>query len=401
MPAVPQGQNGSPAAPSLPPEPLCVADILPELLPLLAAASRSREGCPFSSLAKRSGGCSALPVPPAAASGHRVQVSIRRRRYEMAMEVALTHCILFFVFFRWPFRLHDEGKGGAAQSPQTVADVMAAAAAAEEVTEERHLLSHYTDVVEPVLRVFLDHWAAPFDTAATAQVDKESTVTPKTEKTGDSARLPLLPPLPRPLRIAYDAPTRVWKFEFAERLTAAEEAAVRARCQCGDSAATASNELCSSPFLLLQNEYMGVLLVFLRRCAEVRKERQAVAAAGASVLAPYPSLPIRWAEMNYDQQLSFVQLIRCFGVVSLARMYARPTAPLATSLCIGADAVARPETKGDICSLPARAAEFADVAEEGKRERCVSEDGFDGLVVSTQGCARCGMAEHSTEECRF
>ncbi|KAG5485557.1 hypothetical protein LSCM1_07645 [Leishmania martiniquensis] len=417
MSVVPQRQSGPSVAPSLPSEPLCVADIVPELLPLLGTVSRDGDGCPLRNSAQSSGESPILPVPPTVADDHRVQVSIRGRRYEMTVALALTHCLSLFVFFCWPFGAGDEDGGAAKRRPQTVGDVIVAHTAAGEVMEERHLLSHYTRVVEPVLHVFLDHWAAPQGAAATPQAERERAETVKTEEAGHPASLP------RPTRISYDASTRVWRLEYAARITAAEEDAVRAQCQCGESAAAAVDALCSSPFRLLQSEYMGVLLVYLRRCAKVRKERQEAAVRGdeLSAPAPYPSLPIRWAEMSYDQQVSFVQLIRCLGVVSLARTYTCPTAPLSTSLYIGADAADLPVPKAGSCSPhapvasrtrvlpqePQRAATgatraVADAAERcGGKERCVDEDGDEGLMVPIKGCARCGTAGHAAEECRY
>ncbi|CAG9569739.1 conserved hypothetical protein [Leishmania major strain Friedlin] len=441
MSDAPHRQSSTPASSFLPPEPLCVADILSELLPFLLAAPQPRDGCPPSSSAQEPAESPVLLIPPTVASEHRVQVSIRGRRYETALEVALTYSLFFFVFFHWPFSEEDESSDAAGcasdvahvkRAPRSVGDAVMAAASARDLPKEAHLLRHYTRVVEPVLRVFLDHWAAPLDAAAAAQGEGESAARAETAEAGDAARLPLLPPLPHPVRIAYDASTRVWKFEFAARLTAGAAAEARSGRQCDDSsaavslaaadgcAAVATDKLNNSPFLLLQSEYMGLLLVFLRRCAKVRAERRAAGeGAAACALAPYPSLPIRWEEMNYDEQLSVVQLIRRFGVVSLARTYTRPTAPETTSLYIGeeaAAATARVKVEGDACSLRARASESmgkqqqkiqqaasvaVDTAEVVKKERCINEDDFDGLVLSAKGCARCGMAEHSTEECHF
>ncbi|TPP42813.1 hypothetical protein CGC20_7890 [Leishmania donovani] len=390
MPAAPHRQSSAPPSSFLPPEPLCVADILSELLPFLLAAPQPRDGCSPSSSAQEPAEDPVLPIPPTVASEHRVQVSIRGQRYETAMEVALTYSLFFFVFFHWPFSEEDEGSD-AAGCTNDVADVKRA--------PRNPLLRHYTRVVEPVLRVFLDHWAAPLDAAAAAQTEGESAASAETEEAGDAARLPLLPPLPHPVRIAYDASTRVWKFEFAARLTAEAAAEARSGRQCGDSgaavslaaadgcAAVATDELNNSPFLLLQSEYMGLLLVFLRRCAKVRAERRAAGeGAAACTVAPYPSLPIRWAEMNYDEQLSVVQLIRRFGVVSLARTYTHPTAP----------SIGKQQQE-----IQQAASVAVDTAEVVKKKRCIDEDDFDGLVLSAKGCARCGMAEHSTEECHF
>ncbi|CBZ24279.1 conserved hypothetical protein [Leishmania mexicana MHOM/GT/2001/U1103] len=442
MSAVPHHQSSTPVAPSLPPEPPCVAEILSELLPRLLAAPQPRDGCPPSSSTQEPAESLVLPIPPTVASEHRVQVSIRGQRYEMAMEVALTYSLFFFVFFHWPFSREDEGSDAPGctsdvsdvkRAPRSVGDAVMAAAAAQDLPKEAHLLRHYTRVVEPVLRVFLDHWVAPLDAATEAQVEGERAASAETEKAGDAAPLSPLPPLPHPVHIAYDASTRVWKFEFAARLTAAAAAAARSGRQCGDSdaavpladadgcAAVATDELNNSPFLLLQSDYMGLLLVFMRRCAKVRAERRAAGdGAAAGALAPYPSLPIRWAEMMYDEQLSVVQLIRRFGVVSLARTYTRPTAPETTSQYICAEAAAattdRAGAEGDACSLRARASEFigkqqqetqqaasvaVDTAEVVKTKQCIDEDDFDGLLLSAKGCARCGMAEHSTEECPF
>ncbi|AIN96038.1 hypothetical protein LPMP_091230 [Leishmania panamensis] len=440
MPTTSHHCSSSPVASSLRPEPACVEDILSELLPFLVEAPPRCDGCPLNSSAELPAASPVLPIPQAVASEHRVQVSIRGRRYETTMEVALTYCLLFFVFFHWPFSSEDEdsaaaacaGNVASAKGPQrTVGDAVVAATATQSVTET-HLLTHYTRIVEPVLRVFLDRWAAPLNTNARAQAEREKTADAETEKAGDAVQLACLPPLPRPAHITYDGATRVWKFEFAARLTAAEAAAVHARHQrssncaalpsaaADGSAALTNDKLNSSPFLLLQNEHMGMLLVFLRRCSKVRTERR-TAAAGA--LPPYPPLPMRWAEMNYDEQLSFVQLLRCFGVVPLIPTYTRPTAPQTTSLYIGADAVAaaaRPKGESDASSLHTHTAEFihkqqsemreistaaASIAVEApevdKKERHIDEDGSDGLVLSAKGCARCGMAEHSTTECHY
>ncbi|GET86382.1 hypothetical protein, conserved [Leishmania tarentolae] len=411
-------------------EPLCAADTLDELLPLLPAALRPCGRCLPTNAAEVPAWTPVLPTPATVASEHRVQVSIRGRRFEVAMEVALTYSLFFLVFFRWPFSKGGESSDAAActsdvanvqRAPQTVGDAVMAASGAQDLPEGSHLLRHYTCVVEPVLRVFLRHLATPLDTAAAADVEGESAAKVETEGAGDAARLWSLPPLPHPVRIAYDASTRVWRFEFEARLTA--EAVARSRCQCTDngaavslpsadgSAALAPDKLSNSPFLLLQSEYMGLLLVFLRRCTKVRAERQAAGADDAAgARTPYPALPLRWAEMNYDEQLSFVQLIRCFGVVPLARTYARPTAPQSTSLYIGAEA------EGDACALRASTSESIGNPEQErhqresvtaddtgviKTERRVEVDDGDGLVLSGEGCERCGRTGHTIGKCRF
>lgn len=335
-----------------------------------------------------------LPLPAAVASTHRVQVAIRGRRYETAMDVALTYCLALFVFFRWPFALSISAETRET-GDCTVGDAVLAApdTAAEEVTEAA-LLEHYTRVVEPVLQTFVEQCAAP----SAERLE---------EKNAAAAALALLPALPRPVRISHDHTTHTWKFEYAARLSPAEEAAERARRGAGATA----EELNGSPYLLLQCEYMGVLLVYLRRCAKVHAEQHATA-------APYPALPIRWAEMSFDEQASFVMLLRALGVVSLAGVYACPTAAPSTSLYIGAGsaaAAAAARAEGDACSLLRRAAEFAQLQPQ-PQQRCAppqtppapprttrqAEAGdMDGLELPAKGCARCGMAGHATAECRY
>ncbi|KAK7197379.1 hypothetical protein NESM_000685600 [Novymonas esmeraldas] len=392
------GEHGAPA-------PRCVADVLPELLSRTAAApppeTRAQES-PVDVAAP----VVPLPLPPAVAAAHRVQVSIRGRRYETAMDVAATYCLSFFLFFHTPF--DGDGEAAAAGPLRTVGD------AASDVTDA-DLMRHYTRRVEPALRLFLDaNVAAPGEDGATTR------------------RSVALPPLQRPVRVSYDAATHVWRFEFAARLTAAEEEAERVRRHgAGDAAAAAgaavvpSDDVNNSPFLLLQSDYMGVLLVYLRRCATVRARREA--AQGHPDATPYPTLPIRWAEMHYDEQVSLVQLLRCFGVVPLVRTYAWPTAPLSTSLYMGAEAAAaaaKAKADGDACSIVARAAKFAELQQQQQQQEqegaknadsdvapansikvrhtnTDDDDDDDGVVLPAKGCARCGIAGHATEECTY
>ncbi|KAG5510627.1 hypothetical protein JKF63_06925 [Porcisia hertigi] len=429
----------------LPSEPPCVQDVFSQLPPFSVAVPKPGVGGALNRPAVQCAEKEILPVPPAVVGSHRVQVSIRGRRYEMSMEVALASCLSFFVFFHWPFSVGNDDRDSAmckgdathAKRPlQTVGDAITAAAAPHDLAEEPHLLNHYTRVVEPVLHTFLDHWVTSLHAAAATQAEGECTSTAETKEAGDATPLPPLPPLPRPIRIAYDASVQVWKFEFAARLTAT------ATGGCGDRSATAplaaaegnatatTDELNRSPFLLLQSDYMGVLLVYLRRCAQVRAARRAAAAADGATgaLARYPTLPIRWAEMNYDEQLSFVQLLRCFGVVSLMGTYTHPTAPQSTSLYLGtglgsaavAAAAASSVSEEDACSVRTCAARLTDVqqkemlqaetdsridvveaGEMGNAEGDISKGNAAGLGGNWKGCARCGMSTHSVEECPY
>lgn len=379
------------------------------------------------------------PLPPVVATQHRVQFTIRGRRYETMMDVAVTYCLTFFAFFRCPLR------GGA----KSVGEVAAAAAAAESTAAALHdelsseaLLRHYTETVEPVLRAFLRGSCTAAATGSDG-VGVTSARTAASCETGTATPAFTPPPLPRPRAIAYDAAAHLWKFEFPPRLSEEAEAAERLRRQQLAAASEAgvsatpgsvakhitSDEINASPFLLLQNDYMGLLLVYLRRCAKVRAEARSAAPAPAGS-AVYPTLPIRWAEMSYDEQVSFLQLLRTFGVVPLAAQYAAPSASIRTSQFVGAEAAqvaAAAKAEGDACSLRVKAEAFmrqqlreqeqekerqqqqhqhqvkvaADKGEAHKTSKPAVQYDFEDLVLPAKGCARCGMSGHSTEECPY
>jgi hypothetical protein len=334
-----------------------------------------------------------LPLPPAVAAQHRVQFSLRGRRFETTMSVAITYCLSFYVFFHWPF----DGSTTVGDVAETADPQKAPAALAEEA-----LLAHYVATVEPVLLFFLQ------------QQQRAVTATAPTPASTAHDAADITPPaLPRPQRISYDASAHLWKFEFPPRLSVEAEEQERRRRQmlAGADAEPhiTSDEINASPFLLLQYDFMGMLLVYLRRCAKARTEASP---------APYPVLPIRWAEMNFDEQVSFVQLLRTFGVVPLIAQYPQPTAPLSTSQFVGADAArvaAAAKAEGEACSLRVRAEEFIRHQQQHQQqqdERHTKDDAentvrasrhgdMEDLVLPSKGCARCGMSGHTAEECPY
>ncbi|KPI85657.1 hypothetical protein ABL78_5278 [Leptomonas seymouri] len=351
-----------------------------------------------------------LPLPPSVAAQHRVQFSIRGRRYETTMDVAVTYCLTFYAFFHCPF-----------DGSRTVGDVAVAHDGETEdvrVLSEPALLQHYIQMVEPLLLSFLRQ-----QQQRTPQMEVKAVVgnavsggTPHSE----GLVAPFPPALPRPKSVSYDAAGHLWMFEFPPRVTAEVEAQERRRRQqtAVDALTSAaghitSDEISDSPFLLLQNDFMGMLLVYLRRCAKVRAEAASAARSPSNgKAAAYPVLPIRWTEMNYDEQVSFLQLLRAFGVVPLTSLYVQPSAPLSTSRHVGADAArvaAAAKAEGDACSLCLKAEAFArqqqqlDVTSGETRNINPPKrmDGCDDLVMAAKGCARCGMAGHAAEECPY
>ncbi|KPA77675.1 hypothetical protein ABB37_07017 [Leptomonas pyrrhocoris] len=354
-----------------------------------------------------------LPLPPAVAAQHRVQLSIRGRRYETTMDVAVTYCLTFYAFFHCPF-----------DGAMTVGDVALRRNGTEgaPTLSAQALLDHYTTVVEPLLLRFLQQQEQhPTQAGFPSAVGRaDPTAAQSSSSDEDDARCCFPPALPRPRSIAYDAVGQLWSFEFPPRLTAAAEAQERTRRQQLAAAAAAlgctaevaethatSDDINASPFLLLQSGFMGMLLVYLRRCAKAR----------AAEAAAYPSLPIRWSEMNFDEQTSFLQLLRAFGVVPLMPPYTRPSAPLSTSQFVGAAAArvaAEAQAAGDACSLRVKAEKFMrQQQQQQQHQREVMEDAshitqepsgtdhFEDLVLPAKGCVRCGMAGHVTEECPY
>lgn len=389
--------------------PLSVDDVMAQLL-TTHGTHHAKE--PDSSHGTTDDSNAALPSPSAPvralpatiADTHRVQVAIRGRRYETSMAVAVTYCLTFYAFFRCPFA---HGKTvGEVFTGSTTADVSSESDGRDAAASEA-LLRHHVEVVEPLLLRFLRH-----QQQQQACTESGETFVP--------------PALPRPVSITYDPAGTLWKFEYPARLSAEAEAAERQRRQrtaavsgtastAAAAAATPINtdELNSSPFLLLQSDYMGVLLVYLRRCAKVRAERTE---GGSAPHPSYPALPIRWQEMSYDDQVSFLQLLRAFGVVSLTATFARPTAALSTSHFVGADAArvaAADKAEGDACSLRVKANEFWQLQQRQHEAESESElhhmkragrrvdDEDDGVELLPTGCARCGMAGHATAACPY
>lgn len=350
-----------------------------------------------------------LPLPDVVATQHRVQFSIRGCRYETTMDTALAYCLSFYVFFHWPF------EGG-----KTVGDVAVAekAQTSTNALTEEALLDHYVKYVEPALLAFSQLQEQQCKAASTevhsSLQENDDCVASTSAAAATAAAVTgvVLPPLPRPQCISYDALGHVWKFVFPPRLTPeaeAQERRRRGRKSASNAAGGTAEEhvtsdaINASSFLLLQNEFMGVLLVYLRRCAKARAE-------GKTTAADYPVLPIRWKEMNYDEQMSFVQLLRTFGVVSLAGQYVRPTAALSSSQCVGADAarvaadakaeaLVRLQQQQQQQSGSAMQATESQTTDKPPKKSC--EDDFDDVVLPAEGCARCGISGHAMEECPY
>lgn len=380
-------------------------------------------------------------LPGAAWKQHRVQLSVRGRRFEMAMDVALSYSLTLQYFFllRIP------------TAPSTSSLLWMAAAGDQERTVAREseaaawlgddaLLNHYCTQVSPAVRRDLSSLVQRLPQVDACGAESSEAVGTTAKQESRPAKDPWssssLPEPPAPDRVSFNPDTHLWSFVFRPRLTPAEEEAekrrVAAELQRGKSASAKRGEestdlgvdvvgsllsadrLNSSPFLLLQCDYLGILLVYLRRCTKVLSEQQPQTDRGHDEAArsppSYPVLPLRWAEMNYDEQVELIQLIRVFGVTCLLPQYARPSASISSSLFVGADAVSaatQAAREGEALSLRVEAQNLAEARWQDQQQKskvaCRDDenDDDDGETppVVMKGCIRCGLSGHSQEEC--
>lgn len=369
----------------------------------------------------------AVVEPPAAAlAAHRVQLSVRGQRFEMALGTALDYCVAFCAFFRSPVDVAAAVTAASITAADATllgpaADVWALSALPAEAAgaRDRMLLSHYTTAALPLL-------------AATI--------------TGGGGATPL-PPLAAPESVDVDGATGLWRFVFPRRLPEDVAAAEQARLDAvKDDAKKRANEAHqrladkrhqqqqqqpetavdssglpakaappqrgfgqiyslepnANPFLLPQPHFLGIILVLMRRAGKLLAESHATAAAagGGEAAAPpvaSPAFPARWEELDYDAQLSLSQLVRSLGVSLLLKSFAVPTASIETSDFYD---------RGDaMMAVEAGEKDHQAPTQQQQQEEHGDMAETDAHLVDKawvrQGCAACGMSGHPTEQCPY
>jgi hypothetical protein len=148
-----------------------------------------------------------------------------------------------------------------------------------------------------------------------------------------------------------------------------------------DSAVAGVTNSSSSKLKSLDPEFLGAILVYLRKLSAAKTASDA-------------RLTVVWSEMPHDQQRSFAAWVAALGVEPLEAMgYGAPTTPP------GAPGASPTE---DAMLHGGRA--LVDVAREYVAARCGAPPPHpsttdDGLAMPAAGCFRCGMSGHDAHAC--
>lgn len=317
-------------------------------------------------------------VPEALLAGQRVQLSVRGRRFEMAAPVAAAYCLSVFYFFSLPMEtarwtpeecsaLVGDSADAGALTPLTLVQRLGGGAGEGSVAA----------ALGAVLR---RHFALCAQPTVEADLRGERLRDAIGGYGGSWDLLPAAVVLPE--TVEWRPAESLWVVAFARRLPGGAP----------PTPAATEEDPSNNPFALLQADYVGVVVVYLRRlhAAETR--------GGAA-----PSFPVRWAELSLDQQVALGQVVRALGVVPLLSSFLLPTAPASTSLYVGPAAAKRREeaaAAGTAASLVERARRFA--AESTLAGAAVADGGDDdddGLPPPALGCSRCGTATHMDADC--
>ncbi|CCW64599.1 unnamed protein product [Phytomonas sp. EM1] len=375
-------------------------------------------------------GLGSLPVRALLPEHHRIQFSIRGWRFEMPQRIALSHFLVFFLFFWLPLQKEGVpdadgqpgGTGNAGGTSFSLGEGVASmggsvvqlvgsdgggpsppqSLSAEQLT--RVLTRHYQEVVWPCLVKIMtllcrNGWGGDVRDLK----DSHGSTVPKS--TPENVE-PLLP-IPMAEVVSWDGATRQWRFGFLNRLPDDVEKTERERLNLyrgckgssyvgdGSDKAGAGDALAGvspneNPLLLLQPHYVGSILVYVRRLSEALVRPASDEASG------WPVLAIRWAELNYDQQLCVSQVVRALGVVPLIMTHSAPIAPITTSQYMLGNARASFGSGGECGAGPPR--------EQGSVSRpATGSETFVGCGEDwiRQGCVKCGISGHSTVECPY
>ncbi|CAD2220446.1 hypothetical protein, conserved [Angomonas deanei] len=322
-------------------------------------------------------GATLSPLATDVLNTHRIQITLRGRKYEMPMTVGVHYYLLFYYFFQ----LAVEEEGGKRST------VVALASAVEEENKREFsklLLRHYHTTVKPTLERHFTVLAEHLQPANSLRI-KESW-----QKE--------LPGVLAPEEILFSSSEKKWSFVFKSRLNENElqqfEGFVPKQLgtvhekEKEDEAVLLSNfydDKNNNPFLLLQPEHFGIIVVYLRREETNHVENN----------HKKPNLfPLRWNELSYDQQVAIVLLVRSLGIVAFisgeaaneeeakknhSLNFTVPTADLHTS-------VFHPSM---LTTKPSPAAETVKAEDE------------DLLVMPSVGCHLCGLAGHVAADCPY
>lgn len=328
-------------------------------------------------------------------SQHRVQVSIRGQRFETAFPTAVAYCLAFHYFFHLP--LAEDGITAGEQSALSLPLSASAsppvwvwqlAVDAAESGRPRDLTAAQ---LEAVSAVCLRHYHRRVMPALEARMRQLLRIE---ERGGAEERWAALPPLPAPVSVEFVPSHTQWCFQFLRRPPDDEVEQHKRRLESTKAPAgpglanVTEEEVLGDPFLLLQPDFAGVLFVFVRRLHAGRD----------------PSFPVRWAELDYTQQVRLAQLVRALGVVPLANDYVLPTAAAAAS----PTAAGEEEGGGGApATMLEKAAEYARIVEEQQQQPAVVVDRMQGalddemLPPPSQGCYKCGLAGHDAMDCPY
>ena len=182
-----------------------------------------------------------------------------------------------------------------------------------------------------------------------------------------SSMPPLQSVLLPPSTVELDTSKKLFLFDFSQpAATSASSAA---------SSSSKSNTAAS-----LDAEYVGVILVFLRKLSK----------------NPEARLTARWDEMPHDQQRSFANVVRAFGVLPLLEKYSAATAE-------GGAAALEPTPTEKMLhggrSLIEVAHEY--LAKQQQVDQPHPSEGDDNLTLPAEGCAKCGTSGHGIGSCPY
>ncbi|EPY22243.1 hypothetical protein STCU_08282 [Strigomonas culicis] len=324
-----------------------------------------------------------LRAMPAALFAERVRLSIRGRKFEMAMDVATSYSLSLHYFFSTVLRVAEEpaptsprapaaagGGAGKALEGETVFDLVRRSISAEQT--QKWICEWATS------SILSDHYKYVMNMLVEDEL--EAIVREPGRRKDEEGLWDDLPQCFLPETISYDPSARVWLFQFKTRIEA-------------DSDGAGDMDPQANPFQLLQPEHVGMLIVYLRKSHELA-QRHARTSGGDSTddKHKHPRFPLRWTELSYDQQLGIVQFVRSLGIVALlSAPHSLHLPSMERSTSSYADYM---QHDSDQDTSPATYQSCYEYDENSEREEQEERSRI-------EGCKYCGMAGHTYKTCPY